>query len=73
MFPAKAASHLKRFPVSFTGDSTGIDEIDIRFLIRSGDAVTGGEKELQHGLGVILIDLAAQSVVGIGTSGLCGQ
>ena len=48
--------------VTCGGDGTGIDHIDVGILVSFHDIITIGSELLDHDLGFILIDFAAQGV-----------
>ena len=62
MLPGDAAHELQGFLVAGAGDGAGIDEIHVRLLRKGHDFVTRPFEGFQHGLGVVLIHLAAQGM-----------
>ena len=66
LFPADFPDQLQGFLVSGSGYGTGVDKVDIRRLIHGNNLIAIRLEELQHGLGIILIDFTAK---GMGSDG----
>ena len=55
-----AAQRLAHLVVALGGDGAGVDHHHAGGLVRGGLGKAGGQQGLQHGLGLVLIDLAAK-------------
>ena len=66
LLPADFTDQLQGFLVSGSGNGAGIDKVDIRRLIHGNNLIAIRLEELQHGLGIILIDFTAE---GMGSDG----
>ena len=64
MLPADPPGQLQGFMIPRAGHGAGIDHIGVRFLLKGDGGVAGADQQLAHGFGVILVDLAAESVKG---------
>ena len=60
-----AANHVPTFFVADGGDGTGVDDIHIGLCIKLCEGVAAAGQNGLHGLGLVLVDLAAQGVNGI--------
>ena len=54
--------HLAGFFVTDGGDGAGVDDIGIRRLLKRHQLVSLRRKLLLHGLGLVLVDLAAEGI-----------
>jgi hypothetical protein len=52
------------FLVRHGGDGAGIDDVSVADLVKAANLVPLGQQELLHGLGLVLIHLAAKGVKG---------
>ena len=60
-----AADDVAVFLVRHGGDGAGVDDIAVAGLFKAADSMPGGGEPLLHGLGLVLVDLAAQSIKGV--------
>ena len=60
-----AADHVPTLFVADGGDGTGVDDIYIGLCIKLREGVAAAGQNGLHGLGLVLVDLAAQGVNGI--------
>lgn len=60
-----AADDVAVFLVRHGGDGAGIDNIAVAGLFKAADGMPGGGEPLLHGLGLVLVDLAAQRIKGV--------
>lgn len=59
---AAAADHLAGLFVADGGDGAGIDDVGIRRLLKGYQCMAPADKLLLHGLGLVLVHLAAKGV-----------
>ena len=62
MLPAGAADDLAVLLVGQVGDGAGVDDVDLCLGLKGHQGMAPGGARLLNGLGLILIDLAAQGV-----------
>ena len=60
MQPRDAPDQLLRLLVAGSGDGAGVDEVHVRLVLHRNGGIARALEGLQHGLGVVLVDLAAQ-------------
>ena len=61
IFVAQAADRLAGFAPALGRDGAGVDDHRVGDLARGGGPVPVAEEDALHGLGLILVDLAAES------------
>ena len=59
-----AADHGTVLLVRHGGDGAGVDDVAVADLVKAADLVALREQELLHGLGLVLVHLAAKGVKG---------